>query len=233
MHTIDEKIEKLINTAKKYMERTSDPVHDTGHVSRVVKYSTILADEMKMDDEQKKTLILAAWWHDVSRTITKKPSFIWMPLLDDLFSAMMLWHYTIKFGLFGSIAGRATRIIFCKSMGTGLLLTKILIRKKTRIMLDVLKDADMLDTINIERTKQIFILVEKSSIYRWGYKTMIWWFLARKKLKIKTWVAEKYLAKTMEDFINWITEPEILAWHENIYGRAWIDEKIILIKKNF
>ncbi len=209
------------------MKYSIDPAHDLGHVKRVVKNVKNLSKELNLNEKQKQAIILAAWWHDVSRTTTKRPSFIVMPFIDDLLSALLLWRETIRCKFFGSVAGMSTRIIFCKSMGTGKFLTKILLSKKSQVLLHVLQDADTLDLLNTKRMEQIMNITENGSrLYHYGYKTMIWWFLHGKQLYMKTKEARKYVAKLISEFLHWIKQQHIYNWHIKQFGKKWFNRNI-------
>ena len=223
---MNNKNQHLIAIAKRYMSQSSDPIHDIEHVRRVVTSTSTIAKQLHLNSEQTEALVLAAWWHDVARSVTKKPSIIVMPFIDDLISAILLWKETIRCGLFGSVAGMATRIIFCKSFGTGKILTKILMRKKNRIMVDILHDADLLDVIHIERTKRLFSLAESSVVYSFGYKLAIWWFLSITKMKMKTSAAQKELLEMLKEFKSWMESYSIREWHIHKYGKAWFETKM-------
>lgn len=220
------KNQHLIAIAKRYMVQSNDPVHDIEHVERVVASTTNIANQLKLSTEQTQALILAAWWHDVARSITKKPSIIVMPFIDDFISAVLLWRETIRCGLFGPVAGMATRIIFCKSFGTGKILTKVLMMKKNRIMIDVLHDADLLDVIHIERTKRLFSLAESSRMYSLGYRLSIWWFLSVTKMSMHTTAAKEQLLETIQHFQAWMESQSIRDWHIERYGVEWFETKM-------
>jgi hypothetical protein len=123
--------------------------------------------------------------------------------------------------MFGPVIGMATRMILCKSMGTGKIFSRIFMRKKNRIMIDALKDADMLDTLSIERTQQIYQLVDSSRVYFLGYKISIWWFLSSQKLTLKTKEAKKYLIQLLKAFVEWIQKPHVFEWHVARFGKQW------------
>jgi hypothetical protein len=90
---------------------------------------------------------------------------VWMACVDDLLSSLMLTWEIIRLGAFRSPASMAARLILCKSLGTGAVLTKIFIRRRNRILVDVIKDADMLDILTTERLVKIIPLVESSRLY--------------------------------------------------------------------
>lgn len=213
---------RLINIARYKMSLSRDPIHDVSHVKRVVRLVRVLAAECDLSKSQTDALVLAAWWHDVSRTLTKRPSIVIMPFFDDIISALMLWRETVRQGVFGDVVGTATRMIACKSLGTGKILTKLLLNKKNRIMVDILFDADMLDAINIARTKSIHLLAENSRSYQFGYKLSIWWFLSRERLYVKTDEAQKYLLLVLDEFLAWMKEQDIYDWHVKYFGKKWV-----------
>ena len=70
------RVEQLINIAKRKMKHSNDPVHDLDHVTRVVKRVKEFIADMDLSHDEKQAVILAAWWHDVARSITKNPSKI-------------------------------------------------------------------------------------------------------------------------------------------------------------
>lgn len=228
---MDKKVKKLIEEAQKIMANSPDPIHALDHVSEVARYAEIVTKDMSLNEHEKDAVILAAWWHDVGRTVTKKPSMIWMPFFDDLLSGFMLWKATFRQGVFGTTAGLSTRIIFCKSLGTGAVLTKFLLRKKRRILVDVIKDADALDILNLERTRQVMLLAESSWRYHHGYKIMTTWFLKTNQLHMKTTQAKKHIEKIMTAFIKWFKEKEILFWHIKQFGYKWVKKTIEAAEK--
>lgn len=217
---------QLISIAKQKMRKSKDPVHDYAHVERVVSYCETIAKNYSLTEKQHQALILAAWWHDVGRTIPKRPSLFFMSLIDDTMSALMLWGYTIRFGLFGSVAGMATRIIFCKSFGTGALFTQLLLKKKNRILFEIVEDADTLDMLHVERTEQLRKLVERSRFYRFGYKMAIRWFFATKQIQLRTEGAKKILIQLLQSFLIWVKQKEIFTWHTKFFSEQWIRERM-------
>lgn len=223
MHPITK---KLIQVAQDKMKKSRDPIHDFAHVKRVSEYCTAIAKGYNLTPKQEEALILAAWWHDMGRTIPKRPSLFFMSLIDDTISALMLWMHTIRYGLFGSVAGMATRLIFCKSFGTGTLFTKILLRKKNRILFEILEDADTLDMLHIERTEQLRKLVDASWTYRFGYKMAIRWFFATKQIHLRTQGAKKILIQLLRSLLTWIQQQEIFLWHTTFFSREWLVIKI-------
>lgn len=214
-------IKRLIDVAKHQMANSTDPLHDLSHVKRVVKHTRQIASHYQLTKMQKQALTLAAWWHDMSRTTTKRTSLIWMPLMDDILSAWMLWMWTIRCGLFGSIVGLSTRMIICKSLGTGAFFTRFLLRKKNRILVDILKDADILDVVHVERAKVIFSLVDSSTVYRFGYRIIVWWALKTKSLSFRTKEADQYFRTLFKQLLTWIVDSGCYDWHQELFGSSW------------
>lgn len=223
---MQDKINKLIFIAKNKMKKSHDPVHDLGHILRVVDYVKKFSAGMQLTHTQRQAIILAAWWHDISRTITKSPSLFWMTMVDDTISALMLWFFTIRCGLFGAAVGMATRIILCKSMGTGTIFTKLLFNKKNRILVDIVADADCVDMLNQERTAVIMKLAESSRLYRFGYKMVIWWIVKTTELHVKTEIARQYLKEMLKSFIAWVKEKTVLEWHIKQFGIKWVEKTL-------
>jgi hypothetical protein len=223
---LSSKIQKLIQKAQEYMSISHDPVHDLDHVKRVVNHAEQLSKDIKLSKKQKDIVVLASWWHDAGRVITKRPSFILMPFFDDILSAFMLLWEMIKTRNFGDIANITFRLILCKSMGTGALLTKILLRKKHRILLDIIHDADNLDLIHIDRMKKIYTLVDDSYIYSMGYKILTNWCLKSKHMYMKTKEARIYLEKIIIQFLEWIKQTSVMLWHTERYGKKWVKKSI-------
>lgn len=227
---MESKTQYLITRAHAIMKRSHDPIHDIDHVKRVVSYAQNLAKKMHLNQAQYEALILAAWWHDAGRTITKRPSIVWMPFVDDFISALMLWRETIRCRMFGKVVGMATRMIFCKSMGTGKILSKIFMRKKNRFMIDLLQDADTLDILSIERTERIYDLANTSTLYTYGYKLAIWWFLSKNQLQVKTQAAKEILQDLLKVFLTWIQKQHIFDWHVTKFGSIWTYKQITKAK---
>jgi hypothetical protein len=216
------KVAKFIARAQKIMKGTHDPIHDFDHSHRVAGYVRILAQELNLQSEQRDALVIAAWWHDASRTLTKKPSMVWMACVDDLLSSLMLTWEIIRLGAFRSPASMAARLILCKSLGTGAVLTKIFIRRRNRILVDVIKDADMLDILTTERLVKIIPLVESSRLYHLSYRTMLRWLMSRTSyLKMKTAAARKYAIRLLRALIDWVQQEAIFAWHVAEFGLGW------------
>ena len=215
------------------MKNSRDPIHDLGHVSRVAAYVKDFIKDSNLSFEQKQALVLAAWWHDAARALTKNTSFVWMAIIDDTISALMLWKATIKCGLFGRPVGLATRIMVCKSFGIGRILTKILFRKKNRILVSILEDADTIDMLYKERLKCMMLFVESSKLYYYGYKTIMWWCVKTAEMYVKTEQAVKFLREMLASFIGWIKEKTIYDWHVRQFGLEWVKKMLSNIEVLF
>ena len=220
------RVEQLINIAKRKMKHSNDPVHDLDHVTRVVKRVKEFIADMDLSHDEKQAVILAAWWHDVARSITKNPSIIWMSIVDDNISAFMLWMKSIRCGLFGKTVGLSTKILVCKSFGTGALLTRLLLRKKHRILVNLLDDADTLDMLNSERVSKMLIMIENSRTYKMGYRVVVSWCLKSREFKLRTEKARKILVEMIRKFILWIKQKEIFDWHIKQFGKKWVDRAL-------
>ncbi len=219
-------MDQLITYAKQRMASSRDPIHEITHAERVVTHIKRLSRELHIPAATEEALILAAWWHDVGRTITRKPSLIWMPFVDDLISAVMLWWHTIIHGRVSHTTNLAVRLIACKSFGTGTLLMKIFFTRKNRFLVDIIEDADNLDILTVERASKILELTEDSRLYHAGYRMMCWWFSTGRMLEMRTEVAQKYLIEILEQFLVWINDPQIFWWHVEQYGAIWADKHV-------
>lgn len=216
----------LIHAARKRMRRSNDPVHDVGHAERTAHYMERLCKETGVNEEHTKALIIAAWWHDVSRTMTDKPSFLLMPFVDDLFSAVMLWWHSVKSKSLSRTTALAVCLIACKSMGTGALLTKLLIRKRYRVLVDLLEDADRLDVFTVDRVSKVLALTESSRVYRLGYRIHCRWYCLLRHIQMKTDAARKYVLELLCQFLVWITQPAMVAWHVRQFGQTWAKKSL-------
>lgn len=216
----------LIHAARKRMRHSHDPVHDLTHAERTARYVEHLCKETGVDTEHTKALIIAAWWHDVARTMTDNPSFIWMPFVDDLLSAVMLWWHARWTGAGNHFTGLAVRLIACKSMGTGALLTKLLLHRNERLFLDLLDDADTLDIFTVERMAKVLAVTESSFIYRFGYRVHCRWYCLLRHIKMKTDAARKYVLQLLRQFIAWLKQPRIYFWHVRHFGSAWAEKNL-------
>lgn len=221
---------QLIAQAKKRMAHSGDPYHDLQHVERVVNHAVTIGQQYALSETQMEALELAAWWHDMGRTVINKPSFIVMTLLDDLISAVMLWRETIRYRLFGQVAGLSTRLIFSKSITVGFV-GKLFVGRKNQILIDILNDADKLDIINGERTRELFPIIEDSRMYNSGYRVATWWLFALGEIKLATDVGHDVLKELLEVFIIWLKEQDTYQWHVDHFSKGFIDSHIARLEK--
>ena len=217
---------KLINIAKKYMVSSKDPSHDLGHVERVVFNTTQLSNDLGLNTDQRQIVILAAWWHDVGRTVIKSPSVILLSFFDDIISSYMLLKEAKRLNVYNKNIKIAIKIILCKTLGTGIILTKILLNKKNRLLFDILEDADNLDIMHLGRIKRIHFLIDKSIIYNFEYKILMRWHLGTNLLLMRTKVAKKYAHISSKKFITWIKKKRIKNWHTKHFGLKWVKQNI-------
>lgn len=217
---------QLTAEAEKIMKRSNDPVHDLSHVRRVVAHTERLCDDMNIHEDQRNALILASWWHDASRTLTKNPSVIWMPLIDDMLSALMLWRATVRARFFGKVPGLACRLILCKSFGTGALFSKFLVSKANRVLIDIIDDADNLDVLNQERVGHLMMMVENSWMYKNSYKIVFTWLLRTSQIHMKTNAAKEYFIDILKRFITFLKDARTYAWHVAQFGKTWTNKCI-------
>ncbi|MFA5813295.1 MAG: HD domain-containing protein [Patescibacteria group bacterium] len=228
---MNEKIQKLINLAKQKMAGSMDHCHDLSHVNRVVNFSEQISREFNLSEKQKQALLIAAWWHDVGRTIKKNPSYIWMSFLDDMISAFLLWKTSLGAFSSGGVTGLSSRIILCKSLGTGAFFTKFLLWRDNRILVNILTDADRLDQFNLERHKEFFYLVENSRRYRLSYRIMNRWFFYFRQIKLKTAAAKEMIKQIMRTFLNWIKSVAVFNWHVRQFGYIWTQKNLRRVEK--
>ena len=223
---MQQRIRQLIEVADQRMRQSGDAYHDECHARRVSVNAAHISYSLPLTPEQRQAVILASWWHDTGRTIIKKPSVIWMRFVDDMFSAFLLWKESLKVKTFSKIVSLAIRIILCSNIGTGKLFTHILLRKKDRILLNILRDADTLDTLDINRLNQLYAFAHQSKTNQFKYKLAVWWFLHSKELHFRTEKAKQYFETSMEEFLVWVREINIFQWHKETFGLKWIEESI-------
>ena len=218
------KIATLIEEARVRLHVSNDPLHDDGHAERVAMYAESIAAQMGIQDERYiEALTLSAWWHDVSRTITKKPSFVLMPFIDDTLSSIMLCITMIKKRAVTRSAILALRLVLSKSAATGKIFSRVCLTKKMRTLLDILEDADIVDTLAPERTQVIHSLVGSSRMYEQGYKVMTWWFASTAFLEVKTYAAKEHLLEVLTELVTWLKQQHIWDWHVERYGKEWFE----------
>ncbi len=222
---------QLIKAAQTRMKTTRDPIHDETHAARTAQYVQILIQDMRISAEHTQALLIAAWWHDVARTITNKPSFVWMPFIDDILSAIMLWWHILRTGSRCDTTRFAVRLIACKGMGTGAFLTRILIQKRHRILVDLIRDADKLDFFTIERMAKVLEVTSSSLIYHVGYRVGYRWCTNTNYVKMKTKAAKKYIIFLLQQFLSWLKQPIIYTWHTEQFGKLWTQKTLHRIER--
>lgn len=213
------KIHALTTLAELYMARSRDPIHDTEHVDRVAGYARRIAANYDLSKREMNALMLAVHWHDVSRSILPKTSFIWMYFFDDLLSSLMLWFWTIRYGLFGSVAGMSTRIILCKSKPLGTLFVRVCLTKRTRLLLSILEDADALDMMHIERISRLCALSSAHKHHTYAYHIVSMWWTARDRMRLSTDAAKHILKELLRQFMIWVHSPVVIRFHESLFGQ--------------
>jgi len=219
-----EAVASLISQAETILMGSHDPLHDYRHAERVAEYAQGIATDLNIEKQSHlDALKLSAWWHDVSRVMTDKPSFLLMPFIDDTLSAILLGWHAIKTGTWNSTTWLAARLILAKSVGTGKLFARIFLTKRMRLLLDILNDADTVDTLASERAHDIRTLVDSSRSYHYAYQVMVWWFVSTAFLEVKTQAAKEYLMKVLQEFYIWIQQEKIILWHLERYGEEWFD----------
>lgn len=219
-----EAVAVLISQAETILMGSHDPLHDYRHAERVAEYALGIATNLHIEKQSHlDALKLSAWWHDVSRVMTEKPSFLLMPFIDDTLSSILLGWHAIKTGTWNRTVWLATRLILAKSVGTGKLFARMFLTKRMRLLLDILNDADTVDTLASERAHDIRELVESSRSYHYAYQVMVWWFVSTAFLEVKTQAAKEYLMKVMQEFYAWIQQEKVIAWHLERYGQEWFE----------
>ncbi len=123
--------EESIEEAKRLLSKTNDIAHDIGHAQRVAENAALIGKELSYKNIE--FLRLCAWWHDVGRIVSDEG--------HEEISANMLKQDLLKRGSGSIISQRAyDAIVFHKwSM------------KPSTIEGNIIRDADKLDFISIER----------------------------------------------------------------------------------
>lgn len=233
---MEAKIQRLITLGKVYMKRSQDPTHDLHHVERVAAYASRISQSYDLSEEETEALMLAVWWHDVSRTIIPRTSFILMYFFDDLLSACMLWFWTVRYGLFGKRAGIATRIIFCKSKTPLARIFKWCMSDRSKMLYHILEDADALDQLHIERLSILCSICTYSRMYSMSYKVVCRWWTAKDRLNLATLEAKEIMKELLDLFMTWVRSDAVTAHHISAFGESWTREFInrwIRLEQNF
>ena len=221
-------INTLIEEAKHRMSTSCDDLHDLGHASRVATYSAQIGRELGVGEEEMHIIALASWWHDTARSLTRKPSVIWMRCIDDFISGFLLSRAAKKFGLKeNEIVSQAIRIIVSKNIGTTRLFTKLILSPKYRTLLAIVQDADALDALHPTRLNGFKHLAEHSFVYRHMYKWVVWWFLHSHELEFQTDWARRYFGEeVLKNFLAWFRTSEIFEWHTAMFSQKWMQKRM-------
>lgn len=223
---MQKRIKQLIAVAEERMQQSGDAYHDAEHARRVAENTKKISRSLDLTSTQRQAVILAGWWHDTGRTVIKKPSVILMRFVDDTLSAFLLWKESLKVKEFSRVVSLAIRLILCSNIGMGKFFIKLLLRKKDRILLSILKDADTLDTLHIDRLNQLYAFAHESKMNQFKYKIAIWWFLHSKELHFRTEKAKEHFETSMQEFLVWVREINTFEWHKKTFGLQWIEESI-------
>jgi hypothetical protein len=219
---MQEKIHALVILAKTYMAKSQDPIHDSAHVERVAAYAQRIAKGYDLSEKETQALTLAVWWHDTSRSIFPSTSLVWMYFFDDLLSALMLWFWTVRYGLFGSVAGVATRIIFCKSQTLGAVFVRLFLTKRSRLLLRILEDADALDMLHVERLNTLCTMMSAASTrHQIAYKLVSHWWTMKDRMQLYTAEAKAIVKELVKALIAWVHSSQVIQTHEHLFGAAW------------
>jgi hypothetical protein len=224
------KLAQLTDKAKEYMRESIDPIHDLGHVTRVVENIQKIATDMNCSVREKQILELAGWWHDVGRAVIKKPS-MWMIFFDDIISALALLSYAIRFRNLNRISLTAIRILICHSFASGTVFTKFLLGSRGQILRDILADADSLDLLHLERFELMRNFCMLSVKNEYMFRFIIWMSLHTTITRTKTKAAQKYLHEVIMRLLDWVTEQEIYLWHVAQFGEAWVRKTIHALRQ--
>jgi hypothetical protein len=221
-------IEALIQEAKRRMSSSCDNLHDLGHASRVSTYSAKIGREVGIGEEEMHIIALASWWHDTSRSLTRKPSLIWMRCIDDFISGFLLSRAAKQLNVKeNEIVSQAIRIIVSKNIGTTRLFTKLILSPKYRRLLSIVRDADALDALHLTRLNGLKHMAENSFVYLHMYKWVIWWFLHSHDLEFQTeWAKRHFAEEVLKDFIIWFRSTEIFEWHAEMFSQKWLDKRM-------
>lgn len=214
------KVQILVDHAAERMRSSADPIHGYHHAANVAATVEACAQTLQLTPAETEAVILAAWWHDVGRTVLQRSSFVFMIFFDDLLSALMLWRETIRLRLFGSVAGMSTRLIFCHSFGTGNLF-KWLLRPRTRLLLTLLTDADKIDILSTARLEKIHAVVGASRLHQWSYRFLVNYNLLTRHAIVKSNAALPLFLKALREVVTWMRTDAVRQWHEKKFSVSW------------
>lgn len=224
-----QKVAKLIKIAKKRMSRSKDPVHDLAHARRVVKYARKFTQHANLSQEDKMAVELACWWHDVGRTVIKRPSIVIMSFIDDTISAYMLLKEAILMKGFCKPVRKAIMLVLCNNTGTGPIITKLFLNQHDRKLLNFVNDADNFDLFNYHRMNRIMKMAKHSFIFHHGYKLTAWWFFELEKIKFRTQEARQYFQEVLRQLADWMMQDHIKKWHIDTFGWEWCEKTLLRI----
>ena len=221
-------LQSLIEEAKQRMFDSCDDLHDIGHASRVATYSAQIGQELGIGEEEMNIIALASWWHDTARSLTRKPSIIWMRCIDDFISGYLLSRAAKKLDIKeNEIVSQAIRIIVSKNIGTTRLFTKLILSPKYRTLLSIVQDADALDALHLTRLNGLKHMAENSFLYKHMYKWVVWWFLHSRDLQFQTEWARKYFGEqVLKSFFEWFRTSEIFEWHKKMFSQKWLEKRM-------
>lgn len=214
------KVQTLIDIAAKRMRGSEDPIHGYHHAAGVAATAEACAQAAHLTQAETEALVLAAWWHDVGRTVLRRSSFVFMIFFDDLLSALMLWRETVRLRLFGSVAGMSTRLIFCHSFGTGRLFSWLL-RPRTRFLLTLLTDADKIDILSTARLAKIHQVIAPSRLHRASYRFLAAYILITRHAMVKSEVALPLFLHSLREAVAWMHTTAVVQWHEQTFNAQW------------
>lgn len=154
-----EQFDVLLNKAKEIMLKSKDPVHNWGHVERVIRNAENILKELPADKQEKvdeKLLILCCAWHDISHAAYQAgfaQKFLEgrrsSKIINDIFSSLKIKE-TEKF-LVADNAIRHTMKEF-----------RFLGKNNLSIYHKIMQDADWLDNFYEPRVQQLTKQVKKS-----------------------------------------------------------------------
>ena len=130
---MEDKFKKSIEEAKGHISKINDSAHDKVHIKAVVDFALRITKEFP--DTNPQIIEVAAWWHDVGRLFNE---------VHEEISAKMAYESLFKQNI---------SVEICQKVYDAILLHKWSMSPKT-IEGEIIRDADKLDFISIERWKQ-------------------------------------------------------------------------------
>ncbi len=154
-----EQFDILFNKAKEIMLTSKDPVHNWGHIQRVIKNAQEILKKLPLDIQEKvdeKLLILCCAWHDVSHA-SCAPGFI-QKFLEGRRSAKIINEFfstaNVKESEKFLVADNAIRHTMKELRFLG--------KSNLSIYHKIMQDADWLDNFYAPRVAQLEAQVKKS-----------------------------------------------------------------------